>query len=85
MLTDDFLGHLETIDSAAVAHQPQEEILIERAGMVGRRAINLAGPQPYENGTLKLPRQLPLTEGQKITITIHPPAEGLVQRAIWPS
>jgi len=27
----------------------------------------------YENGTLKLPRQLPLTEGQKITITIHPP------------
>jgi predicted DNA-binding antitoxin AbrB/MazE fold protein len=27
----------------------------------------------YENGTLKLPRQLPLTEGQKVTITIHPP------------
>ena len=27
----------------------------------------------YENGTLKLPRELPLQEGQKVTITIHPP------------
>ena len=26
----------------------------------------------YENGTLKLPRELPLAEGQKVTITIHP-------------
>jgi predicted DNA-binding antitoxin AbrB/MazE fold protein len=34
----------------------------------------------YENGTLKLPRQLPLTEGQKVTITIHPPG-GVVRRS----
>jgi predicted DNA-binding antitoxin AbrB/MazE fold protein len=34
----------------------------------------------YENGTLKLPRQLPLTEGQMITITIHPPG-GVVRRS----
>jgi predicted DNA-binding antitoxin AbrB/MazE fold protein len=27
----------------------------------------------YENGSLKLPRLLPLTEGQRVTITIHPP------------
>jgi predicted DNA-binding antitoxin AbrB/MazE fold protein len=27
----------------------------------------------YVNGTLKLPRELPLQEGQKVTITIHPP------------
>ncbi len=26
----------------------------------------------YEHGTLKLPRELPLSEGQKVTITIHP-------------
>jgi predicted DNA-binding antitoxin AbrB/MazE fold protein len=26
----------------------------------------------YENGTLKLPRELPLQEGQRVTITIHP-------------
>jgi predicted DNA-binding antitoxin AbrB/MazE fold protein len=26
----------------------------------------------YEHGTLKLPRDLPLQEGQKVTITIHP-------------
>ncbi len=25
----------------------------------------------YENGTLKLPRELPLQEGQKVAITIH--------------
>ena len=34
----------------------------------------------YENGTLKLPRQLPLTEGQKVTITIHAPG-GVVRRS----
>ncbi len=34
----------------------------------------------YENGTLKLPRQLPLTEGQKVIITIHPPG-GVVERS----
>jgi predicted DNA-binding antitoxin AbrB/MazE fold protein len=34
----------------------------------------------YENGTLKLPRQLPLTEGQKVTITIHPPG-GVARRS----
>jgi predicted DNA-binding antitoxin AbrB/MazE fold protein len=27
----------------------------------------------YEQGTLKLPRELPLREGQRVTITIHPP------------
>jgi len=26
----------------------------------------------YEQGTLKLPHELPLQEGQKVTITIHP-------------
>lgn len=26
----------------------------------------------YERGTLKLARELPLPEGQKVTITIHP-------------
>lgn len=26
----------------------------------------------YEHGTLKLPRALPLQEGQTVTITIHP-------------
>jgi predicted DNA-binding antitoxin AbrB/MazE fold protein len=26
----------------------------------------------YENGMLKLPRELPLVEGQKVTITVHP-------------
>lgn len=26
----------------------------------------------YERGILKLPRELPLREGQKVTITIHP-------------
>jgi predicted DNA-binding antitoxin AbrB/MazE fold protein len=34
----------------------------------------------YENGTLKLPRPLPLAEGQKLTITIHPPG-GVVRRS----
>ncbi len=30
----------------------------------------------YEKGTLKLPVELPLEEGQRVTITIHPPAKG---------
>jgi predicted DNA-binding antitoxin AbrB/MazE fold protein len=34
----------------------------------------------YENGTLKLPRVLPLAEGQKITVTIHPPG-GVVRQS----
>jgi len=33
----------------------------------------------YEHGTLKLSRELPLQDGQKITITIHPPG-GAVDR-----
>jgi predicted DNA-binding antitoxin AbrB/MazE fold protein len=32
----------------------------------------------YEQGTLKLPQELPLQDGQKVTITIHP--VGAVQR-----
>jgi predicted DNA-binding antitoxin AbrB/MazE fold protein len=28
----------------------------------------------YEHGVLKLPRELPLQEGQKVTLTIHPTA-----------
>ena len=31
----------------------------------------------YENGVLKLPRQLPLEEGLKVKITIHPPSRGV--------
>ncbi|HTU21855.1 MAG TPA: antitoxin family protein [Gemmataceae bacterium] len=34
----------------------------------------------YEHGTLKLPRELPLQEGQKVTITIQLPG-GIVERA----
>jgi predicted DNA-binding antitoxin AbrB/MazE fold protein len=34
----------------------------------------------YEKGTLKLPRELPLAEGQKVTITVHP-AAGVVERS----
>ena len=26
----------------------------------------------YEHGTLKLPHELPLQEGQRVTLTIHP-------------
>jgi predicted DNA-binding antitoxin AbrB/MazE fold protein len=26
----------------------------------------------YEHGTLKLPHELPLQEGQRVTITVHP-------------
>jgi predicted DNA-binding antitoxin AbrB/MazE fold protein len=33
----------------------------------------------YEHGTLKLPRELPLAEGEKVTITIHPTG-GAVER-----
>jgi predicted DNA-binding antitoxin AbrB/MazE fold protein len=39
----------------------------------------------YENGVLKLPRQLPLIEGATITITIHPPERaGSVKHARFP-
>ena len=34
----------------------------------------------YDNGVLKLPRELPLADGQKITITIHPPG-GVARRS----
>jgi predicted DNA-binding antitoxin AbrB/MazE fold protein len=34
----------------------------------------------YERGTLKLPRELSLQEGQKVTIIIHPPG-GVAERA----
>jgi predicted DNA-binding antitoxin AbrB/MazE fold protein len=40
----------------------------------------------YENGNLRLPRALPLREGQKVTITIHPTggaAERLYGLAAW--
>jgi predicted DNA-binding antitoxin AbrB/MazE fold protein len=30
----------------------------------------------YERGTLKLSRELPLQEGQKVTVTIHPVGGG---------
>jgi predicted DNA-binding antitoxin AbrB/MazE fold protein len=33
----------------------------------------------YEHGTLRLPRELPLQEGQKVTITIHA-GSGAVRR-----
>jgi predicted DNA-binding antitoxin AbrB/MazE fold protein len=34
----------------------------------------------YEKGTLRLARELPLAEGQKVQITIHPPG-GVVERS----
>ncbi len=34
----------------------------------------------YEKGTLKLRRELPLAEGQKVTLTIHP-VPGVVRRS----
>jgi predicted DNA-binding antitoxin AbrB/MazE fold protein len=34
----------------------------------------------YVDGMLRLPRRLPLTEGQTVTITIHPPG-GIAARA----
>lgn len=40
----------------------------------------------YEHGTLKLPRELPLQEGQKVTITVHPvgsAVERLVGSVPW--
>jgi predicted DNA-binding antitoxin AbrB/MazE fold protein len=40
----------------------------------------------YEKGTLKLTRELPLQEGQKVTITIHPagsPVKRLVGLVPW--
>ena len=33
----------------------------------------------YEGGALKLPRELPLQEGQKVTITIHPDGSAVEQ------
>jgi predicted DNA-binding antitoxin AbrB/MazE fold protein len=39
----------------------------------------------YEGGTLKLPRELPLVEGAKVTITIHPPGRsGVVKHLCIP-
>jgi predicted DNA-binding antitoxin AbrB/MazE fold protein len=39
----------------------------------------------YENGTLKLPRELPLVEGATVTITIHPPGRrGVVKHVDIP-
>jgi len=40
----------------------------------------------YEHGTLKLPQELPLQEGQKVTITIHStdsPVKRLVGLLPW--
>lgn len=34
----------------------------------------------YEHGTLRLPKGLPLEEGQKVTITIHPPKAPVKRR-----
>ena len=34
----------------------------------------------YEQGTLKLPHQLPLRDGEKVTITIHPIRSGTPRR-----
>lgn len=34
----------------------------------------------YEDGALKLPRALPLQEGQKVTITVHAPAKSTGRR-----
>jgi predicted DNA-binding antitoxin AbrB/MazE fold protein len=31
----------------------------------------------YEHGTLRLSRELPLPEGQKLTLTIHPPGSAV--------
>jgi predicted DNA-binding antitoxin AbrB/MazE fold protein len=31
----------------------------------------------YENGVLKLPRELPLENGLQVRITIHPPGHGV--------
>jgi predicted DNA-binding antitoxin AbrB/MazE fold protein len=39
----------------------------------------------YENGTLKLPRELPLQEGATVRITIHPPGRpGVVKHTPTP-
>jgi predicted DNA-binding antitoxin AbrB/MazE fold protein len=39
----------------------------------------------YENGTLKLPRELPLQEGATVRITIHPPGRsGVVKHSRTP-
>jgi predicted DNA-binding antitoxin AbrB/MazE fold protein len=36
----------------------------------------------YENGVLKLPRELPLQDGQKVTVTVHLPAAPRRSRAV---
>jgi predicted DNA-binding antitoxin AbrB/MazE fold protein len=39
----------------------------------------------YENGVLKLPRELPLVEGATVTITIHPPGRpGVIKHVRLP-
>ena len=39
----------------------------------------------YENGILKLPRELPLVEGAMVRITIHPPGRpGVVKHTCIP-
>lgn len=35
----------------------------------------------YDNGVLKLPRELPLENGLKVRITIHPPGNGVKRGA----
>jgi predicted DNA-binding antitoxin AbrB/MazE fold protein len=34
----------------------------------------------YEHGTLRLPHELPLQEGEKVTITIHPTGRSVQRR-----
>jgi predicted DNA-binding antitoxin AbrB/MazE fold protein len=34
----------------------------------------------YEHGTFKLPRELPLQDGQKVVITIHPTTRSVHRR-----
>jgi predicted DNA-binding antitoxin AbrB/MazE fold protein len=34
----------------------------------------------YEHGTLKLPRELPLQDGEKVTVTIHPTGSAVKRR-----
>jgi predicted DNA-binding antitoxin AbrB/MazE fold protein len=58
-----------------------------------RRAHTMKGLEieaVYQNGILKLPRSLPLTEGQQVRITIHPPGGvanrgyGILQSSLHP-
>jgi predicted DNA-binding antitoxin AbrB/MazE fold protein len=43
----------------------------------GRPMQGLEIEAVYERGTLKLPRELPLQEGQKVRITIHPTGDSV--------